>query len=423
MLVAINERKAEAGRSDPEEMLLALSGETLKSQMQRKMDPKREASRRALAEAIEALPKPSLRGVAIATTKQGGGSSGSRDASPSSPTTFGRSPPSSPMARTASPPGPLDAALGEQQPAAAAIEDSDEPAGAAAESGGGDTIAGVGGVEDDNTAAALANEEAGGALAVVPVEAGGAVPNRGDTPGSSVLFGERSHFETNRWSHFHPFRHGRNIRVSPDGTTATCRHAPYGGMVISQKPLPRNPRGWYFEIKVEEVDVSRLPDGSRRWKDGCGIGVTKHLPETLFEGPKVGSLQDAAKDQNSDGFACEMLSEAWLLGYDGRAQLAGRSRHLVGREMPKGYWCPGQAEPGDTLSLFATPDGHLLLFCNRELKACCFFCAVLWRPPLYGVVDLDGNTLTVQFVEKGPVPDKVNLAVYNAIKAAGITDG
>lgn len=198
--------------------------------------------------------------------------------------------------------------------------------------------------------------------------------------------------DPNSTLYFDRFRKSRSIRVSPDNRFATYRGQPFGGFIVGFQVLAKTPAGRYFEVRIEETDVGR-------WSDGLGIGFTTHFGESF---PKL-------DPEKYESFACESLPQSWLVGYDGRAQLQGKTRFLKGSDFPKGPWKPSELLVGDVLGVLATEEGHIVLFVNGEHRLTAPFAGIPWRPNLYAVVDLDGCTRTVQMLDSndGKIPKHV----------------
>eukprot|EP00927_Polykrikos_kofoidii_P043920 TRINITY_DN38013_c0_g1_i1.p1 TRINITY_DN38013_c0_g1~~TRINITY_DN38013_c0_g1_i1.p1 ORF type:complete len:365 (-),score=52.06 TRINITY_DN38013_c0_g1_i1:215-1243(-) len=191
-----------------------------------------------------------------------------------------------------------------------------------------------------------------------------------------------------RYFLFDLFYKSQDIRLSPDLTTATFRHRPFGGWVLAQNKLHKKPHGRWFEVRIEE-------QANSRWSDGLGIGFARH-PEG---DPRVTSDKGAFK-----GFAYETIPECWMIGYDGRAILKGIKRIIKGSEVRNlnvgiDMWKPSELRCGDMVAVLATPEGHLLLFVNRVLRYYVRFCGVPWNVHVHPIIDLDGCTITVHLTD------------------------
>jgi len=196
--------------------------------------------------------------------------------------------------------------------------------------------------------------------------------------------------------HFDNFWKAKTVKLSPDHVCASWSKFPYGGMVMSLEPIRKQVIGRYFEILVDESDSSR-------WSDGLGIGIAmKPSKEALrYHMNHVGQFE---------GFACELLEKSWLLGYDGgRGKFCGQTRYLTGGEMRNGVWRPKDLRAGDLVGLLVTPDGHMLLFVNEELRVMAQSCEGLdkmWTRQVHAVLDLDGCTKSVHFLNTNGMPSR-----------------
>jgi len=218
--------------------------------------------------------------------------------------------------------------------------------------------------------------------------------------------------------HFDDAWKAKTVKLSPDRISASWAKFPYGGMAMSLEPIRKQVIGRYFEILIDESDSSR-------WNDGLGIGVAiKPSKDALrYHTNHVGVFE---------GFACELLEKSWLLGYDGgRGKFCGQTRYLTGGEMRNGIWRPRDLRPGDLVGLLITPDGHMLLFVNEELRVMAQHCEGLektWNRSIFAVLDLDGCTKSVHFLQTNGMPSrKVQLlhaeyreAEHNAKVADGV---
>lgn len=194
--------------------------------------------------------------------------------------------------------------------------------------------------------------------------------------------------------HFDRFRKAKTVLLSPDLHCATVRGQMFGGVVVGLQQLKKTPSGRFYEVIIEEVDDEEiLIDGNRerRWRSGMGIGFTTHAGDHTF--PKL----DAEEMQT---YGCECLPDSWLVGYDGRAMLQGKSKFLKGNDLPKGPWTPRDLVAGDKVGVLATEEGHILIFVNGEHRCVVPYCDIPWRPSLFPCIDLDGCTVTVRLVDK-----------------------
>lgn len=198
--------------------------------------------------------------------------------------------------------------------------------------------------------------------------------------------------------HFDSDWKAKTLQISPDHSCASWRKFRFGGFALSQEPLRKQVVGRWFEVQIEEMDTSR-------WSDGLGIGICrKPARESLrMQMDTFGNLE---------GFACELLPDHWMLGYDGdRAKIRGQTRYLTGAEMPGGRWKPADLREGDIVGVLITPDGHMLLFVNEELTIFAQSCEGLdetWKSKVFVALDLDGCIKTVKLLEtNGAITSKV----------------
>jgi hypothetical protein len=143
--------------------------------------------------------------------------------------------------------------------------------------------------------------------------------------------------------HFDMNLKAKSVRISPDQTSASWLWSGFGGFLFSVEPLKKKTYGRYFEVVLEDVDY-------KYGSDGIGIGVAVR--------PHPSEIRPEARDQNGkyEGFAGEVLSDVWLVGYNGSVQLKGRSRYLRGLELPNGVWPPGRGQFSETAGCYKPSD-------------------------------------------------------------------
>lgn len=200
----------------------------------------------------------------------------------------------------------------------------------------------------------------------------------------------------------------KSIQLSPDHRSASWARHPYGGLALSFEVVKKQVIGRFFEVEIDESDTSR-------WSDGLGIGVAMK--------PSKDAIMHLMDIQGRfEGYACELLPFSWLLGYDGgRAKLCGQTRYLTGGEMPRGLWRPSELRSGDVIGLLITPEGHMLLFVNEELRVMAQHCEGLdkhWMKPLVAAIDLDGCTKTVHFLATNGMPSRKVMVAHARFREA-----
>lgn len=218
----------------------------------------------------------------------------------------------------------------------------------------------------------------------------------------------------------------QTVRLSSDQTSVMYCHSGYGGFVTSEVPLRKRAFGRFFEIRIEDSNVER-------WNDGFAIGLVRRpLPNNPLAGgkhdptprtpphlqPEVlrrtrlgldlpGAFDPARPFEAGVGYACEVMAESWMLGYDGRAKLKGVSRHFRGEsELPAGPWRPSDLAAGDVVGLLATPESQLMLFINDQLRVCVSVPDLPGRAPLHVALDVDGCTRSIHLLDSDGEPSK-----------------
>merc|ERR1712113_131397 len=79
----------------------------------------------------------------------------------------------------------------------------------------------------------------------------------------------------------------------------------------------------------------------------------------------------------------------------------------MGGEMRKDLWRPRDLLPYDVVGVLATPDGHMLIYVNNELRVMAQNCPGLdkaWSRPAVAALDLDGCTRSVRFLPTNGMP-------------------
>lgn len=189
---------------------------------------------------------------------------------------------------------------------------------------------------------------------------------------------------------FDKSRASPTLTVSLDGLSvrrsrgAKCTHQ--CGVAFGDAPLPRfgvNGDESYFEVYVDETC-----DGSEK---GLVLGVTTVLLEHWQEQP------DIAVD----------VASAWSLGYEGLACLCNRSDFMT---IP---WRPKGLHVGDRVGLWVSASGEIKVYVNDKAKARTLG-PISQDTPLYGFVDLLGNTVAVSLRPGVSPPGVSTLARFNA---------
>jgi len=171
---------------------------------------------------------------------------------------------------------------------------------------------------------------------------------------------------------------GANIGISEDGYVAErccgCRDA----AAVGSRPLERQARGLYFEIKVRQT-----VDG---WLGGLGIGVTHTPPGTL---PK---LPDKAL----------ALPETFIAGYSGSVYLNGTEQRTS--------WQPENLKIGQHVGLLITGDGreHFKVFIDGverlHVDGADLHAFGLRDAPLFPVLDIHNATQCVELIPGAMAP-------------------
>merc|ERR1712032_439054 len=60
---------------------------------------------------------------------------------------------------------------------------------------------------------------------------------------------------------------------------------------------------------------------------------------------------------------------------------------------------PNQLIVGDIVGLLVTPDGHMVMTVNEEVRYFVKDCGIPSRGPFHAVIDLDGHTRSVQLMD------------------------
>jgi len=207
---------------------------------------------------------------------------------------------------------------------------------------------------------------------------------------------------------FDPDWKSSTIDLLEEHRVASWSLSMHGGMAMSRQMVRRSAIGRYFEVQIDFTDDAV-------WSDGLGIGVAVKAGK--------GASQNLAGVSNlTQGYACELLPLSWLVGYDGtRAKICGYTRYLTNAEMPQGLWRPSQLQSGDILALLVTESGTMMLFVNDVLRVIVQHCEELdrqWKGQLHAVIDLDGCTRSVRFLDTNGLPSREVSLLYASLKQA-----
>eukprot|EP00746_Dinoflagellata_sp_MGD_P157152 gnl/MRDRNA2_/MRDRNA2_86120_c0_seq5.p1 gnl/MRDRNA2_/MRDRNA2_86120_c0~~gnl/MRDRNA2_/MRDRNA2_86120_c0_seq5.p1 ORF type:complete len:447 (+),score=87.03 gnl/MRDRNA2_/MRDRNA2_86120_c0_seq5:196-1341(+) len=157
------------------------------------------------------------------------------------------------------------------------------------------------------------------------------------------------------------------------------------GVILTQHPIPEFEEGLYFEVQVKRV--------INKHDDGLTIGVTttspKDLEAFLPELPEVAAA----------------VTTNWVVGFTGMAhcsigewQSCPHDGNFVDVD-----WKPQDLKIGDRVGVFVTYEGLLIVVENGYPVAICPQPVAMDMGPLYGIVDLLGNTMGAALIPD-PVP-------------------
>mmetsp|Transcript_7398 Transcript_7398/g.16720 ORF Transcript_7398/g.16720 Transcript_7398/m.16720 type:complete len:485 (+) Transcript_7398:122-1576(+) len=210
----------------------------------------------------------------------------------------------------------------------------------------------------------------------------------GNTTGISLVLGAQPPVT------FHRALSGGYITLSSDGLVATHQD-PTGqelkGVAFLSGPAPLFEEGAYFEVTVEEVCEGN--------PDGLTIGVTVQKPS--LDDPEPATADD--------------VPDSWSIGFDGQAKVEG--------EMIGVNWRPCDLKVGDRIGLFVDfQTQSTWVVENGECAAEIPGSNPPMDRPLYGFVDLLGNTTSISLVESA-VPPGCSASMRLAGKTAFQTRG
>lgn len=163
-------------------------------------------------------------------------------------------------------------------------------------------------------------------------------------------------------------------------------------MAFLQGPAPLFEEGAYFEVRLDEVCIGN--------PDGLTIGVTCKKPS--LDDPEPATADD--------------VPDSWSIGFDGQAKVAG--------EMWPTTWRPADCKVGDRVGFFIDyRNEETWLVENGEFVVQLPGESPPMDRPLYGFVDLLGNSTKVTLLERALPPDSsgVRLAGKTQYGSAGFT--
>lgn len=170
---------------------------------------------------------------------------------------------------------------------------------------------------------------------------------------------------------------GHHVKLSADGLTASHQDSTgqeLKGVAFLQGPVPLFEEGAYFEVRVEEVCTGN--------PDGLTIGITTKKPS--MDDPEPATADD--------------VPESWSIGFDGQTK--------VGAEMKPTDWGPCDLKVGDRVGFFVDyRNQETWLVENGELVVQLPGAGPPMDRPLYGFVDLLGNTVQVALLEAAAPPE------------------
>jgi len=168
---------------------------------------------------------------------------------------------------------------------------------------------------------------------------------------------------------------GRNVQVSDDGLTATFvgkeKSDLHAFVVTEEPPLLEADQGYGFEIQI--LNVRSLQE-----EDGLAIGFTATPPDMWPE-----DLPETA----------DIIDTTFLVGYNGEMWDGGA------QQWHKCPWSPAGLVEGDRVGVQVSLEGKLFVVLNQEVVFSTNISVAPDGPPLYGVVDLLGNTDSVLLLD------------------------
>lgn len=165
---------------------------------------------------------------------------------------------------------------------------------------------------------------------------------------------------------------GSNIAMSEDRMVATRSRGSRQSMVLGSAPIQKISAGWYYEVRLCEVESRGMSYGS---VGGLGIGVTKQsasqsirIPDKAWRWPQTS-----------------------ILGYWGSAFLEGAQKKIE--------WCPDSLTVGSIVGLLVTNHGDIQVLVDNEVVASLQGAMTLEpETELYPVLDIYSTTLSVELL-------------------------
>jgi hypothetical protein len=186
-----------------------------------------------------------------------------------------------------------------------------------------------------------------------------------------------SDMETDEWEE--PFcwaddPHGSNVDIDEDGQTASFigkeKTALHAYVVTEEPPLLEADQGYGFEVLIKKVRTGQ--------EDGLAIGFTATPPDMWPE-----ELPETA----------DLIEQSFLVGYNGEMYDGGTENWTP---CP---WSPAHLSEGDRVGVQVSQEGKFFVVVNQKVVFSTSIPIQADGPPLFGVVDLLGNTDAVTLLD------------------------
>lgn len=153
------------------------------------------------------------------------------------------------------------------------------------------------------------------------------------------------------------------------------------GVLLTQNPVPEFKEGVYFEVTVESVKQDE--------DDGLTMGVTTTSPKDL-----EAQLPDLPE-------VSAAVANSWVIGFTGMVHCSFGDLDGQFIDIP---WKPQDLKVGDHVGVFVTYGGLMIVVENGKPVAIGPHPVAMDQGPLYGIVDLLGNTSGVALVPGAKPP-------------------